>query len=87
MSFFDIVELRVRQSLHLIPEETTLLVTEDPVPGIGSGGATLNALLVVTEYLAAKAGYTVSIQGCIVTVRRLYGPRIYEGYMVNTYEI
>ncbi|XP_067928995.1 L-fucose kinase-like [Watersipora subatra] len=52
-------ELKARQSRGLIPEETILLVIDDPVQGIGSGGATLNALLVITEHLASLAGYTV----------------------------
>ena len=38
-----------------------MLVIDDPVEGIGSGGATLNALLVITEHLASQAGYTVSV--------------------------
>ena len=38
-----------------------LITLEDPKGGVGSGGATLNALLVVTEHLSAKAGFRVSI--------------------------
>ena len=38
-----------------------LLAIDDPKPGIGSGSATLNALLVVTEHLSARAGYTVCL--------------------------
>ena len=33
---------------------------DDPQTKVGSGGATLNALLVVTEYLSAQAGHTVA---------------------------
>lgn len=36
-----------------------ILTLEDPKGGVGSGGATLNALLVVTEHLSAKAGFGV----------------------------
>ena len=42
-----------------------LLTLEDPKARIGSGGATINALLVVTEHLSAKAGYEVQIFTCI----------------------
>lgn len=33
---------------------------EDPEVHVGSGGATLNALLVASEHLSARAGFTVS---------------------------
>lgn len=36
-----------------------ILTLDDPQGGVGSGGATLNALLVVTEHLSAKAGFQV----------------------------
>ena len=36
-----------------------ILTLEDPKGGVGSGGAMLNALLVVTEHLSAKAGFGV----------------------------
>ncbi|EDQ91540.1 uncharacterized protein MONBRDRAFT_15021 [Monosiga brevicollis MX1] len=35
------------------------MAVEDPETPVGSGGATLNALLVATEYLSARAGHTV----------------------------
>lgn len=41
-----------------------LLTLEDPKARVGSGGATVNALLVVTEHLSAKAGYEVSFYSC-----------------------
>lgn len=41
-----------------------LLTLEDPKARVGSGGATVNALLVVTEHLSAKAGYEVSFYNC-----------------------
>lgn len=57
-------ELMARQSKGLIPKDTLLLVIDDPVKGIGSGGATLNALLVISENLASQAGYTVMDMLC-----------------------
>ena len=56
-------ELQIRQHKGLIAEGVSFLVVEDPQPNIGSGSATLNALLCVAEYLAAKEGMTVSCQG------------------------
>nr|XP_058947533.1 L-fucose kinase-like [Pocillopora verrucosa] len=53
-------ELELRQSKGLISKDTLVLALEDPRGGVGSGGATLNALLVVTEHLSAKAGFQVA---------------------------
>ena len=53
-------ELKARQSQGLISDDTLLLTVADPASRVGSGGATLNALLVATEHLSSKAGYTVS---------------------------
>ena len=53
-------ELNKRQSFGVIDKDAILLCTEDPKVGVGSGGATLNALLLVTEYLSAQQGYNVS---------------------------
>lgn len=44
-----------------------VLTLEDPKARVGSGGATVNALLVVTEHLSAKAGYEVSFYKLILT--------------------
>ncbi|XP_046842664.1 L-fucose kinase-like [Xenia sp. Carnegie-2017] len=52
-------ELEFYQSKGKISSSTVLLAIDDPKPGIGSGSAMLNALLVVTEHLSARAGYTV----------------------------
>ncbi|XP_014671997.1 PREDICTED: L-fucose kinase-like [Priapulus caudatus] len=52
-------ELNVRQKKGLIDADTLVLTVEDPKARVGSGGATLNALLVAAEYLSAKQGYTV----------------------------
>ncbi|XP_013387060.1 L-fucose kinase-like isoform X2 [Lingula anatina] len=52
-------ELETRQQKGFIDEDVLLLTVEDPASQVGSGGATLNALLVVSEHLSAKQGYTV----------------------------
>ncbi|MEW6236892.1 MAG: L-fucokinase [Candidatus Omnitrophota bacterium] len=50
-------ELLLRQKRGVIPEETILLAVPDPSSArVGSGGATLNALVAVAEYLSAQAG-------------------------------
>lgn len=54
------LELEVRQKREQIPAGTLLLAVEDPEKRVGSGGATLNALLVAAEHLSARAGFTVS---------------------------
>lgn len=63
--FYGIV-LRQRQRYGLIDKSTIILNVNDPQEKLGSGGATLNALLVATEFLSAKAGYSVSIRKFIV---------------------
>ncbi|EDO28793.1 predicted protein [Nematostella vectensis] len=50
-------ELELCQKKGLIDKTTLLLALEDPKARVGSGGATLNALLVVTEHLSAQAGF------------------------------
>ncbi|XP_053304582.1 L-fucose kinase [Spea bombifrons] len=52
-------ELEVRKKRGHLPPDTILLTVEDPQAHVGSGGATLNALLVAAEHLSARAGYTV----------------------------
>ncbi|XP_020752313.2 L-fucose kinase isoform X2 [Odocoileus virginianus] len=52
-------ELEIRQKREQIPARTLLLAVEDPEVHVGSGGATLNALLVAAEHLSARAGFTV----------------------------
>ena len=59
---FSLTELELRQSKGLISKDTLVLALEDPRGGVGSGGATLNALLVVTERLSAKAGFQVWVK-------------------------
>ncbi len=57
------VELHIRQRKGILSRDVAFLVVEDPKPNVGSGSATLNALLCVAEYLAAKEGLTVSSHG------------------------
>uniref|UniRef100_A0A8C5LGP4 L-fucose kinase n=1 Tax=Jaculus jaculus TaxID=51337 RepID=A0A8C5LGP4_JACJA len=52
-------ELEIRQKREQISAGTLLLAVEDPETHVGSGGATLNALLVAAEHLSARAGFTV----------------------------
>uniref|UniRef100_A0A8C5R8R7 L-fucose kinase n=1 Tax=Leptobrachium leishanense TaxID=445787 RepID=A0A8C5R8R7_9ANUR len=52
-------KLEIRKRRGVLPPESILLTVEDPQAHVGSGGATLNALLVAAEHLSAKAGYTV----------------------------
>lgn len=59
-TFILLTELEVRQKREQIPAGTMLLAVEDPQTRVGSGGATLNALLVAAEHLSARAGFTVS---------------------------
>ena len=59
-SFFS-AELEVRQKKGYIGKDVFLLTVEDPKEGTGSGGATINALLTVAEYISAQRGYSVSL--------------------------
>ncbi|XP_062849858.1 L-fucose kinase [Trichomycterus rosablanca] len=52
-------ELEIRQQRRILPSTALLLTVPDPQQHVGSGGATLNALLVAAEHLSARAGYTV----------------------------
>ncbi|XP_056381408.1 L-fucose kinase isoform X2 [Hyla sarda] len=52
-------ELEIRQRRGVLPADTLILTVEDPQAHVGSGGATLNALLVAAEHLSSRAGYTV----------------------------
>ncbi|XP_071785812.1 L-fucose kinase-like [Asterias amurensis] len=52
-------ELEVRQKKGQIDRDVLILTVEDPHARVGSGGATLNALLVVSEHLSQCRGYTV----------------------------
>jgi fucokinase len=55
-----ILELKLRQEKALLDKESLIICIEDPEKPIGSGGATLNALLVVAESLSAQKGLKVS---------------------------
>ncbi|XP_041375931.1 L-fucose kinase-like [Gigantopelta aegis] len=52
-------ELEIRQAKGYIDKDVILLTVEDPKSNVGSGGATINALLTIVEFLSAKKGYTV----------------------------
>ncbi|XP_015275297.1 PREDICTED: L-fucose kinase [Gekko japonicus] len=52
-------ELEIRQDRGALSQHLILLTVEDPKVQVGSGGATLNALLVAAEHLSTRAGYTV----------------------------
>lgn len=54
-----LVELKLRQDKGLIDNDSLIICVEDPEKPIGSGGATLNALLVVAEALSARKKYRV----------------------------
>eukprot|EP00047_Mylnosiga_fluctuans_P004512 m.234963 g.234963 ORF g.234963 m.234963 type:complete len:1084 (-) comp12747_c0_seq1:63-3314(-) len=56
---FYLDEFKQRQDAGFISTKTRIMIAEDPNARVGSGGATLNALLVVTELLSALAGQTV----------------------------
>ncbi|XP_077612454.1 L-fucose kinase isoform X1 [Crocuta crocuta] len=64
-------ELEVRQKREQIPARTLLLAVEDPEMRVGSGGATLNALLVAAEHLSARAGFTVVTSDVLHSARIL----------------
>ena len=49
----------------------TVLVVPDPGDGVGSGGATLNALLGVTEHLSARQGHTTVVPELLTSARVL----------------
>lgn len=55
-------ELKLRQEKGLINNDTLIICVEDPEKPIGSGGATLNALLLVAEALSAQKKYKVNIK-------------------------
>ncbi|KAL8582759.1 hypothetical protein ACOMHN_021871 [Nucella lapillus] len=52
-------ELEARQAKGQIDKEVILLTVDDPKTTVGSGGATINALLTVIEHISARQGYTV----------------------------
>ncbi|PWA33068.1 hypothetical protein CCH79_00013117 [Gambusia affinis] len=52
-------ELELRQKRGTLTGDALLLTVGDRQEPLGSGGATLNALLVAAEHLSSRAGYTV----------------------------
>ena len=57
---FLYAELEARQAKGQIDKDVILLTVEDPKTNVGSGGATINALLTVVEHISARKGFTVS---------------------------
>lgn len=55
-----IPELEFAYAKGYFGKDVIHLVVEDPKSHVGSGGATLNALVTVVEYMSAKRGFTVS---------------------------
>ena len=64
-------ELIIRQKKGIINRETVIITVDDPRPRIGSGSATLNALLIVSELLSSKAGFKIMSTDVFQTVRVL----------------
>ncbi|XP_072169191.1 L-fucose kinase-like [Diadema setosum] len=64
-------ELDLRQKKGHIGANTLLLTVEDPLFRVGSGGATLNALLVIAEHLSQQQGYSVVNSDVLVDARIL----------------
>ena len=63
--------MEIRQKKGYIDKDVFLLAVEDPKEGSGSGGATINALLTVAEYISAQRGYSVShMERCGAVVKR-----------------
>lgn len=53
-------ELELRQRRGSLPQDVLVTTVADRQQPLGSGGATLNALLVAAEHLSNRAGHTVS---------------------------
>ncbi|CAG5120953.1 unnamed protein product, partial [Candidula unifasciata] len=51
-------ELDIYYAKGYLGKDLIHLVVEDPKSNVGSGGATLNALLTVVEYMSARRGFT-----------------------------
>uniref|UniRef100_A0A8D3B8R9 L-fucose kinase n=1 Tax=Scophthalmus maximus TaxID=52904 RepID=A0A8D3B8R9_SCOMX len=56
----SLTELELRQQCGSLYEGALVLTVRDREEPVGSGGATLNALLVAAEHLSNRAGHTVS---------------------------
>ena len=64
-------ELLMRQKKGIINRETAIITVDDPRPRIGSGSATFNALLIVSELLSSKAGFKIMRTDVLQTARVL----------------
>lgn len=58
--YVNSIEINYLKKKGRIPDTLCVLTVEDPAKNIGSGAATLNALLVATEHLSVKQNYMVS---------------------------
>uniref|UniRef100_H3CAG6 L-fucose kinase n=1 Tax=Tetraodon nigroviridis TaxID=99883 RepID=H3CAG6_TETNG len=56
---FQRAELELRQQRGSLPQDVLVTTVADRQEPLGSGGATLNALLVAAEHLSSRAGHTV----------------------------
>lgn len=75
-------ELERRQRQGFIDRKTVILAADDPDTPVGSGGATLNALLIVTEYLSALAGHTV-VSADVLTEARILIMHLGSAYLCD----
>lgn len=57
--FVFVSELELRQQRGTLSQGALVLTVRDRQEPLGSGGATLNALLVAAEHLSSRAGHTV----------------------------
>ena len=64
-------QLELKKKQGLLSENLVIFCIEDPQEGIGSGGATLNALLIVTERLSFQNGFTVVTSDVLKNARIL----------------
>jgi fucokinase len=64
-----LIEIRLLQRQGVLPDN--VLIVEDPCLDLGSGGSTLNALLVLVEHLCAQCGFTVLNESVFIDSRLL----------------
>ena len=63
-------ELDIRVSKGYLEKDIIHLVVEDPKTNVGSGGATINALLSVVEYMSARRGFTVGYSSSLLFIHQ-----------------
>lgn len=74
----------MRQEKGLIDKESLIICIEDPEKPIGSGGATLNALLVVAESLSAQKGLKVTFLFLFICEFATKTTCVYQVYRFRT---